>query len=86
MKMFRCFLFVLVVSKFEERHTIENSAMFLKNTIQEWKIEHKITAVVSDNAPNIVGAIRHCNFCHVFCFADNINLVVQHALKNISPI
>jgi zinc finger BED domain-containing protein 1 (E3 SUMO-protein ligase ZBED1) len=72
--------------KFEERHTIENLAMFLKNTIQEWKIENKITAVVSDNAPNIVGAIRHCHFRHVSCFAHNINLVVQHALKNISPV
>ncbi|KAL4085334.1 hypothetical protein QTP88_027193 [Uroleucon formosanum] len=62
--------------KFEERHTSQNVALFLKNTVQEWRIDNKLAAVVSDNAPNI----------HISCFAHCINLVVQRGLKNISDI
>lgn len=68
---------------FDDRHTILNLATYLKNTVQEWNIEHKITAIVSDNAPNIVGAIKKCNYRHVPCFAHSINLVVQSGLKVI---
>lgn len=69
--------------KFEERHKIENLSKFLNNTIQEWALANKITAVVSDNAPNIVGAVKYCNFRQVPCFAHSVNLVVQQGLKNI---
>lgn len=72
--------------KFEERHTSQNVALFKKNTIQEWRIDNKVAAVVSDNAPNIVGAIKDCKFRHISCFAHCINLVVQRGLKNISDI
>lgn len=61
-------------------------ATYLKNTIQEWKIEHKTTAIVSDNAPNIVGAIKKCNYRHVPCFAHSINLVVQSGLKVVCDV
>lgn len=71
---------------FDERHTILNLSTYLKNTIQEWNIEHKITAIVSDNAPNIVGAIKKCNYRHVPCFAHSINLVVQSGLKVIFEV
>jgi len=64
----------------------ENLASFLKNTIREWNIEYKVAAVVSDNASNIVGAIRDCKNRHVPCFAHCLNLVVQQGLKNISHV
>lgn len=41
---------------------------------------------MSDNAPNIVGAIKKYNFRHVPCFAHSINLVVQSGLKEISGV
>ncbi|KAL4141993.1 hypothetical protein QTP88_004525 [Uroleucon formosanum] len=72
--------------KFEERHTSQNVALFKKNTFQEWHIDNKVAAVVSDNAPNIVGAIKDCKFRHISCFAHCIHLVVQRGLKNISDI
>jgi len=68
---------------FNERHTIENLSVFLKNIVCTWGIQHKIVAVVSDNAPNIVGAIKDSNFRHISCFAHNVNLVVQKGLKKI---
>lgn len=74
------------INSFDDRHTIENLAIFLKNTVQEWNIENKMVAVVSDNAPNIVGAIRVNNFRHISCFAHNVNLVVQTAIKKIENV
>jgi len=47
---------------FDEKHTINNLATYLKNTFQEWNIQHKITAVVSDNVRNILRAIKKCYF------------------------
>lgn len=72
--------------KFDERHTIVNLATFKKNIILEWKIENKIIAVVSDNASNIVGAIKQCQFRHIPCFAHTINLIVQKGLASISVV
>lgn len=72
--------------KFDDRHTSKNLALFLKNTIQKWSIQNKVAAVVSDNAPNIVGAIRECNYRHIPCFAHCVNLVVQRGLKDINNI
>jgi len=68
---------------FNERHTIENLSVFLKNIVRTWGIQHKIVTVVSDNAPNIVGTIKDSNFRHISCFAHNVNLVVQKGLKKI---
>jgi len=69
---------------FDDRYTIDNWDTYLKNIIHQWNIEHKITAIVSDNAPNIVGAIKKFNYHHIPCFAHSINLVVQSGLKVIS--
>lgn len=71
---------------FDDKHTTNNLSTYLKNTVKEWNIQYKITAVVSDNAPNIVGAIKKCNFRHVPCFAHSINLVVQSGLKEMSGV
>ena len=44
-------------------------------------ITQKIVAVVTDNAANIVAAIRLNGWKHVPCFAHTLNLIVQDALK-----
>lgn len=41
----------------EERHTAENLAIQLGNTFNEWEVNSKVIAVVTDNARNIVNAI-----------------------------
>lgn len=50
---------------------------------QEWGLYNKITAAVSDNAANIVSAIRQCDWRHIPCFAHTLNLVVQTGLEDI---
>lgn len=71
---------------FDQRHTSDNLAAFLKKIAGEWKINNKIVAIVTDNASNISNAVRQLHYRHVGCFAHSINLVVQHSLENISVI
>ena len=47
-------------------HTAENIADELKAATDEWGITQKIVAVVTDNAANIVAAIRW-NGCSMLC-------------------
>lgn len=46
----------------------------------------KILAIVSDNAANIVAAIKLTNWRHVPCFTLTVNLIVQNDLKEIKPL
>lgn len=55
-------------------------------TAKKWSIENKISAVVTDNAPNIVNAIRLNNWRHVPCFAHVLNIGIQHGLDHIKSI
>ncbi|KAJ8969216.1 hypothetical protein NQ317_015266 [Molorchus minor] len=71
--------------KYRESHTGENLSKLLKDSAQEWGIENNITAITTDNASNIVKAIKLCNWRHIPCFAHTINLIVQsgiNCLKN----
>lgn len=77
---------LLCCLKYDEAHTSENLATFLKEVCNDWKISHSIVCVVTDNAANVVGAVRKCNWRHLSCFAHNINLVVQSGIKSIQPI
>lgn len=72
--------------EFSERHTSENLASFLKAEVQKWAIDYKVTAVVTDNAPNIVAAVKLCNWRHIPCYAHCINLIVKSGIKPIEPI
>lgn len=71
---------------YNEKCTSEELANFLMATAKKWKIEYKISAVVTDNAPNIVNAIRLTQWRHVPCFAHVLNIGIQHALNHIKPI
>lgn len=77
---------LLGCNSFDERHTSDNLSRFLKNTVDEWNLCHKLTAVVTDNASNIISAIKKCNWRWLPCFAHSINLIVQSSLKCIEPI
>lgn len=69
--------------EYSERHTAENLANLFKEKFEEWEIQNKITAVVTDNAANVVAAVRHGKWSHLACFAHTVNLVVQRGLKEI---
>uniref|UniRef100_A0A6P7F9Q3 Zinc finger BED domain-containing protein 4-like n=1 Tax=Diabrotica virgifera virgifera TaxID=50390 RepID=A0A6P7F9Q3_DIAVI len=70
--------------QYNERHSAENMFNFLKNIMKEWQISHKIAAVVSDNAPNILLTVKMGNWTSVGCFAHSLNLVVQKSKRTIS--
>lgn len=74
---------LLGCTKFRERHTAENLAIFLINIVDEWNLNNKIAGVLSDNASNIKSALQKCNWRYLSCFAHSINLVVQTILKSI---
>lgn len=74
----------LACEEFDQRHTLNNLANYLKNVAVEWKINYKIVAIVTDNAANITAAVNELKFRHIGCFAHSINLVVQHSLGKIS--
>lgn len=71
---------------YNEKCTSEELANFLMGITKKWSIENKISAVVTDNAPNIVNAIKLNNWRHVPCFAHVLNIGIQHALNHIKPI
>ncbi|XP_022827208.1 zinc finger BED domain-containing protein 1-like [Spodoptera litura] len=71
---------------YNERHTSQNLCKFLKHIMIEWDISHKVTAIVSDNAANILAAVRLGEWRSISCFAHSLNLVVQEATKVISDV
>lgn len=68
---------------FDEKHTSDNLARFLRNLVEEWNLSNKLTAIITDNAANIKAAIRKCNWRWLSCFAHSINLTVQSSLDCI---
>lgn len=67
---------------FNEAHTGNNLAVLLQNVCREWNINIKDTALVTDNAKNMmlagVGAEMDP---HVRCIAHTLNLASQKSLK-----
>lgn len=71
---------------YDERHTSENLCNLMKNVMAEWQISHKVAAVVSDNAANILAAVRLGDWRSIACFAHSLNRVVQQATKEIADV
>lgn len=71
---------------YNERHTAENIASEIKAVCTKWNVERKVVAIVSDNAANMVAAARILGWAHIPCFAHTLNLIIQHALKEIKEI
>lgn len=65
-----------------QQHTADNLAQELSSVAQEWGIEGKIVACVTDNASNIVKAVKdELKWNHVRCFAHILNLIVRNAIQ-----
>ncbi|XP_033249011.1 zinc finger BED domain-containing protein 1-like [Drosophila miranda] len=77
---------MLACEAFGERHTSLNLCSFLQSVAADWKILDKITAIASDNAANIVSAIKLGNWRHIPCFAHTLNIIVQKALGPIDSV
>lgn len=65
----------------EKQLTIEQ--MLRKTQVADhWGISDKVVAIVTDNASNMVAAIRITGWTHIHCFAHTLNHVVREAIKN----
>jgi hypothetical protein len=60
---------VLETISIPERHTSLNLSIRLIEIAKCWGIENKVACVVTDNASNIVNAIKECGWEHISCFA-----------------
>lgn len=72
----------------EERKTIENLRKKLKKICNDWGLDNKIAAFVSDGGSNIKGAIKSefGDEKHISCFGHIINNIGQRLLEiNITP-
>ncbi len=58
-----------------------NQTTLLRILLHHWEISEKIVAMVTDNAANIIAAVRKSGWKHVSCFAHTLNLVVSEAIK-----
>ena len=50
-------------------YTAEHIASELQKITDHWGITRKIAAIVTDNAPNMVAAIRTTGWTYIHCFA-----------------
>ena len=81
-----CLSPILDCSKFGERHTEENLKQELIRITTEWKIEDKVVLIVTDNAANVVNAVKLAKFKHLPCFAHALNLVVQKGIQKLKTL
>ncbi len=74
---------VLMTRAKPQRHTGVNLANELEAAFEEFKIEDKITAVVTDNAANVKCAVSRLGRIEdgQSCFAHTLNLCVKHAIE-----
>lgn len=73
--------YVLQTRVMYDSHTGAHMAEVLKKAADEWKLNDKDPAVVTDNAANMSVAVEITGYLHVRCFAHILNLAVQRALK-----
>ncbi|MEW8546527.1 MAG: hAT transposon family protein [Candidatus Thiodiazotropha sp.] len=71
--------YVLQTRTVDDRHTAENLASELEKCANEWGLERP--TVVSDNAANILKAVRLLNWRSIPCLAHTINLAAKSGLK-----
>ncbi|XP_076670787.1 LOW QUALITY PROTEIN: E3 SUMO-protein ligase ZBED1 [Andrena cerasifolii] len=77
---------VLATSVLDERHTIEYITSIIQDTLTEFNIADKTVAVVTDNAANMIGAVRSLGYLHLPCAAHTLNLVVNDSISAIPDI
>lgn len=65
-----------------EDHTGDKISNVLTQIVEDWGINNKIHAVVTDNAPNMVKAVRTKMWKHIPCYAHSLNLVVKDSMKS----
>lgn len=70
----------------EETHTSKNLSSEFRRVVEKWNLVNKCYSVTTDNAANMVAAVKLCGWIHVPCFAHTLNLIIQNNLKEIETI
>ena len=74
--------FVLTTYESVEAHTIQNLTTDFLHCLEQWNISPENVSCTTDNAANIVGAMKNANIKHhVRCAAHTLNLAVQKGLQ-----
>ena len=63
-------------------HKAENLKEIFSNVMIKYDLNFKITAVVHDNAPNIVKAMNAQNMTSIRCFAHSLQLCLKHSIQH----
>ncbi|KAK2579952.1 hypothetical protein KPH14_007632 [Odynerus spinipes] len=73
----------LETKKFMGKHTSVAIVNQLFDICKEWRIENKITTIVTDNAPNMLAAVASLksrfDVESLPCFVHTLNLIVKHS-------
>ena len=76
----KCFL--LETGEMIEQHTAVNLANYLEEVIAHWNLSAThISAVVTDNAPNITAAVARLEWQRLCCFSHTLQLSAHKALN-----
>ena len=72
---------VLCTSEMAERHTGANIALRIQEVLEVWNIQGShVSAVVTDNASNMIAALNSLECGHLPCFAHTLQLAVNKGL------
>ena len=72
--------YVLETKEVIERHRSENVAEDIKVVVHKWGLTHRIDCITTDNARNIVAAMRLVQWKRHPCFAHTLQLGVKAGL------
>ena len=73
--------YILCTHRVTGSHNAVKIASELQNIASKWKITEKISCIVTDNAANMVAAVRATPWKHIPCMAHTLNLIVQESLN-----
>jgi len=73
--------FVLTTEKLTSNHTAKNLSDVLHDIFQNWNVQSKVCAIVTDSEANIKAAISLMNIEHIPYTAHKLNIIVKKSLK-----
>ena len=74
------------VKKITGSHTSNTIKSLSEETFEEWDISNSIISITTDNAPNMVSAVKSMNLQHIPCAAHTLHLIIKESLKFIQPL
>ena len=77
---------LLSCNKVSNKHTAENLRNLLLIETNKWNITKKVHTVITDNAANMVAAIKLTGWNHYGCFAHTLNLIIQDSIAVKNPL